>query len=361
MSKKYVDINSAYRNRRLYPNACDFVLEMNPIGRYDSSDTSNDPVLLAFPYETNLLQGGSTTTQIVLSVEASTVLNFYVDSYLEIAGNFRKIISYNPTTKVAIVDSPFPIAYPVLTQYTIRYQLPVLYDITGGPSVNLNEIVLSVGASSVNNFYNNYWVFVPGPTPPSSYQWFRIIGYNGVTKVATVAGNFSSLIGAGVNFQILAFSYDNIRPLKYYGTEIGTNQPRCSTINLVNIIVPNLPVKNGYHGTLQNYPFLYVCLYSEKGITYNTPLINNSFGNSEKYLFRCPVTYLQTNSYLTLSYSGMQQKVSFRLNDDLRLQILLPDGNPLEFDVGSPNLFNPVWPVPPNPLSQVQALFDISF
>ncbi len=358
MTTRYIDINSTYRNRKTYPNVCDFVIEMNTNNFNNSPDAAKDPVLMSFPYETNLLQGGSTVTQIVLSIEASNVLNFYRGNYLEIAGNFRKVISYNQSTKVAVVDIPFPIAYPVLTQYTMRYELPELYNLTSAISPSTNKIVLSVGASSTNDYYVNKWVFVPGPTPPTSYQWFRIIAYDGTTKVATVAGRFSTLIPAGTLFEILAFSYDNVKSLKYLGTEVGTGNPVCTSVNLVNLIVPNLPVLNGYGGTLQNYPFLYICLYSEKGITYNNPMISSAEASS-KALFKCPITYLQTNSFLTLGYSGMTQKVNFRMNDDLRLQILLPDGTPLQFDTGSPNLFNPNLPIPCNPITQVQAVFSV--
>jgi hypothetical protein len=357
--KRYLDINSTYRNRKTYPNVCDFVLEMSTNNSNYSAEASKDPVLRSFPFETNLLQGGSTVTQIVLSIEASNVLNFYRNTYLEINGLFRKIISYNNTTKVATVDTAFPVAYPVLTQYTIRYDLPTLYSNTSAISPALNKVVLSLSASSANNAYVNQWLFIPGPTPPSSYEWQRIIEYDGTTKVATVASNFSYLIPAGVNFQICAYSYDNVKSLKYFGTEVGTNNPVCCNINLVNLIVPNLPVLNGYAGTLQNYPYLYVCLYSEKGITYNNPIISNTPA-SDKALFKVPVTYLQNNSFLTLGYSGMNQKVSFRINDDLRFQILLPTGEPLEFDIGNLNLFNPFLPIPPNPLIQVQAVFDIT-
>lgn len=357
-NRRYIDINSAYRNRNTYPNVCDFVVEMNTISQSNNPDSAKDPILLSFPYETNLLQGGSTITQIVLSIESSNIINFYKNSYLEIAGNYRRITAYNPSTKVATVTPAFPVAYPALTLYTIRYELPILTGVTSAAALTTNTIVLSLAASSENNFYVGTWVFVPGATPPSSYQWYRITAYDGVTRTATIAGNFTSIIGIGINFQILRFSYDNVKSLKYYGTETNTNNPITTQISLVNLIVPNLEVANGYGGNLQNYPFLYVCLYSEKGITYNNPIISNTPA-SDKALFKVPVTYLQSTSFLTLGYSGMTQFINFRTNDDLRLQILLPDGSPLQFETGNVNLFSPGLPIPSNPITQIQAIFEV--
>jgi hypothetical protein len=358
MPKRYLDINSAYRNRLTYPSVSNFVVQLNS-NNASSSSTAQQPVLLAFPFETNLLQGGSTFTQIVLSVNASPVTNFYRGKWIEINGYYRQVTSYDGTLKIATVGIPFPVAYPALTLYTVRFELPSIRDFTGAISPALNKIVLNAGASSIKDFYVNQWIFVPGLTPPSTYQWFRITAYDGTTKVATIAGNFSSLVPAGAVFEIMTYNYDNVKPLKYFGTEVGTGQPRCSNISLVNLIVPNFPILNGYGGTLQNYPFLYFCIYSEKGITYNNPIISNEPA-SDKALFKVPVTYLQNNTFLTLGYSGMTQNVSFRVNDDLRIQILLPTGEPLEFDTGNPTFFPDHFPIPSNPFTQLQAVIEVS-
>lgn len=357
MNRRFLDIDSGYRNRLTYPSVSNFVVQINSTN-VSSSSNAQEPVLLAFPFETNLLQGGSTVTQIVLSTNASPVTNYYRGKWLEINGYFRQVIAYNGTLKIATVSIPFPVAYPVLTTYTVRFELPSIRDFTGAISPATNKIVLNAGASSVDNFYVNQWIFVPGSSPPNTYQWFRIIEYNGTTKIATVAGNFLSLVPAGAVFEIMNFSYDNVKSLKYFGTEVGTNQPKCTEISLVNLIVPNFPVLNGYGGTLQDYPFLYFCIYSEKGITYNNPLISN-IPASDKALFKVPVTYLQNNPFLTLGYSGMSQKVSFRVNDDLRIQILLPSGEPLEFDTGNPSFFPINFPIPSNPFTQLQAVIQV--
>lgn len=358
MSKRYLDINSSFRDRKLYPSVSDFVLKLNP-GYVAKANEAVDPVLLAFPYETNLLQGGSTFTQIRLSVESSNILNYYVNSWIEINGFFRQVISYDPTLKSATVSLPFPAAYLALTPYTIRYELPVLRNTTSATATNTSQIVLNAGASSTNDGYVGKYVFVAGASPPFTYQWKRIKSYNGTTKVATIVGNFNAIVPIGTVFEIMNYSYENSRPLEYAGTEVGTNNPSCVSINLVNLIVPNLPVKNGYRGTLQNYPFLYVCLYSEKGLTTQQTLVSNTPA-SAKAIFKVPVTYLQGISFLTLGYTGMVPNISFRLDDDLHFQILLPSGEVLEFDTGNPTSYVAGQPTPADPISQVQAVFEVT-
>ena len=143
--KRYIDIDSSRRNRTLYPKPSDFVIQVN--GTYNNSpDRSQDPILLAFPYEANQLSGGSTFTQLALSVTSSNIINFYRNSYIEIFGNFRRIIDYDNFTQIAIVDIPFPVAYPALTPYTIRKDLPNEVNTTGGVAANNYTIVLNAAS-----------------------------------------------------------------------------------------------------------------------------------------------------------------------------------------------------------------------
>jgi hypothetical protein len=75
--RKYIDINSSYRNRLSYPFVGDFVIPTNGLSSRNTAQSAYDPVILAFPYEASLCSGLSTTTQIALNVLASTISNFY--------------------------------------------------------------------------------------------------------------------------------------------------------------------------------------------------------------------------------------------------------------------------------------------
>ena len=63
---------------------------------------------------------------------------------------------------------------------------------------------------------------------------------------------------------------------------------------------------------------------------------------------------------MTLGYAGMTPNTSFRLDDDLHIQILLPTGEVLEFDTGNPTSYVPGQPTQANPITQVQAVFEVT-
>jgi hypothetical protein len=433
-NKFYLDMNSTWRNRKGYPKVGDFVLNTNS-NIQSTAVTAQDPVLLAFPYETNLCQGGSTALQIALSVTSQNIINYYSGSFLQIGTEFRKIISYDAITQFVTVDSPFSAAPPALTQYSIRYELPVplsggnYFDTTPYASVNNTTIVLGPLTTPNVQQYTNNWIFVPGTSAPTSYQWSRLEGFftglvnitvtnpgagyvspptvtitgdgQGATATAVIAAGqviainiissgagytfanitlsgggglgatanatigtlgmvadpFKVNIPAGAQYQILRFSYNNISPLNFQKTSTFNNASNVD-IRLVNLVVPNLPIQGSYFGTLQNYPYLYVSLYSETQSSYNNVLITNHPNGDvrSKALFIVPVTYLQNNSFLTLSSTAMTQTISLRENDDLRMVIQLPDGTVLDFVSLDPT----VYPTKSNPFVQVRAIFEIN-
>jgi hypothetical protein len=371
MSARFLDINSQHRDRISYPNVCDFVIDVG--GTYkDSPDTANDQVLLAFPYETNLCSGGSTFTQIALAVTSSNIVNFYRNSYLEINGEYRLITAYDNTTQVATVSPGFSVAPFALTLYTIRKALPialagnVYQDVTGGIAANRSQIVLGALASNQDNAYLNNYVFVAGPSAPGSYQWKRVTAYNGTTKVATVYPPFSQNfppIGAGIVYEIFRYSYNNVIPLRYFGTEVGTNNPSCASVDLTALIIPNKKVLNGYGGTVLDYPHVYVAVYSEKGATFSNPIISNSPG-APKAIFKCPVTSYNLTTFLALISTGMTQNISFKENDSLRFQIFLPNGEILKFEPETTLYSDPLYggqlfPIESDPFNQVSLTMSV--
>lgn len=362
--KKYIDLDSTYRNRKLWPMPCDFVVDINAQTK-DTPQTALDPIILSFPYEANLTSALSTVTEIPLSVKSSSIRNFYQNSYLEINGIFRLIISYDEVTQIATVSPAYPFVYPALTSYTIRkekpFQGPLL---TGGVAINNVTIVLDPTASSVDDFYVNYYVFLPGSLPPDSYQYSRILSYNGITKVATVASPFVSIVGAGVTYEILEFTRDNVVPLRFNGNQV-INNPSPYQISLTSLIVPNRYVKNGYGGTLADYSYLLVSLYSDSAKTSTNNIFSNN-NNSIQSLFKVPISslYLQSNQqFYNFQFTNMVQTISFKENDTLRFTIRLPNGKVLEFEpINKDTYFQEkigTFPIECDPLEQVNALFEI--
>lgn len=381
---RFIDITSSGRNRLTYPNVCDFVIPVNS-NYQNSPQTAEDPILQAFPYETNLCSGGSTFTQIALAVTSSTIINFYRGSYLNIGIEYRLITAYDNTTKIATVSPGFSVAPPALTLYSIRKELPVeltpgsFQGLTAAAGANNKQVVLPVGLNA-RNYINNY-VFVPGSSVPLSYQW-RLITSAGDLQNPPLAPNIAIIsqpfytpvlgkpvfttIGAGVLFEIIRYSKNNLTPLRYLGTETGTNNPDCTNLRMTNLIVPNRNVLNGYGGTLANYAFLYVALYSEKTRSYNYPLITNAAVGPE-VLFKVPVTYYNDNTFLALISGDMTQHINFRENDTLHLTIFLPNGEILQYEpdpneilFNSPGYGGNRFPILPNPLFEVSAVFEVT-
>ena len=72
---KYIDIDSTYRNRLIYPLVGDFTLDVNSQVSGNPA-TAADPVLLAFPYETEQIVAfaAGPPVQYTLSANSATTI-----------------------------------------------------------------------------------------------------------------------------------------------------------------------------------------------------------------------------------------------------------------------------------------------
>jgi hypothetical protein len=388
---RYLDISSAFRDRSQYPDTCDFVVQVNNNNSTSNPVGSNDPIVLGFPYDAGLLSGGSTNTQFALSVNSSTVVNFYRGSYICIGTYYAKIIDYDNLTQIATVDASTPYPGPpppALTQYTIRYNLP--FPLTNAPLYQdatplvplggVNEfvpgplaqaIILAQGPDAL--LYK--FVLFQGANFPTTAQWgylqsYRFDAINNVYIYRVGNPNPSPLvtnpyqfgpIPAGSTYEIFNFSYDNVRPIKYQGTDL-VQTPSCQ-LRLISILLPSLPLLNGYGGHLYDYSHLYVSVQSAKARTYNNCMISNTPASSNA-LFQVPVTFLYfpTKSFYSLIFTGMTQQVLFRESDDLRIQVLLPNGEVLKFEQPNSLLFFPGFnfPIPCNPFTEIQLNTEVT-
>uniref|UniRef100_A0A6C0HDT1 Uncharacterized protein n=1 Tax=viral metagenome TaxID=1070528 RepID=A0A6C0HDT1_9ZZZZ len=386
---KYIDIDSTYRDRLRYPKVGDFSLQINSKPT-DSPNVAQDPVILAFPFETGLLQAVAAGPPVVyqLSTSSSNVNNYYINQYLEVGGLFAKIIAYNGTTKNATLD--MYIGGAANDTYTVRKQLPYplvgsvvgppstpqdFQDVTTVNSVTFEQVKLGAAASVRQGEYNNKYLFFNGVTaatpvvpgtviPPSGYIWRRITNYmitGAGEKIATVYPPLPAIVLAGTVYEIMDFSYDNNKPLIYSGTSVFGNAV-CEKLRLINLIVPVLPIEGSNGGTILNYPYVYVSLYSESSKTWNTPLEGNN-PLAKNSLFKVPITFNSNYAdiWVTLQGSLMQQNISFRENDNLHITIYLPDGTILNFDPTPVYFYFPTYPFPilSNPGKQIQAVFEV--
>jgi hypothetical protein len=352
---KYLDIDSTYRNRNNYPLSSNFVIPITYSGRDSNSSTAIDPIIDSSPYTESIFPSGSnqvqsvvSPTQIQLGVGETTIDNFYVNSFLEINGEFRKILSYVGATKTATIDSAFTLVVGGNIYYT-RKSIPFFVGTVAPlPAPTSTSFAISGGPSSITNSYVR---FITGPNAGLT---FRVLSYDILNSVITVLGEMPNVPVVGDSLELGSFSRDNASTLVYSGTVNNVGQNAYYEIELCWLSLPNKLLGVGYGGGIDRYPYLYVNLYNEGRRLYNQPMFSNN-PNSTLALFKVPINeYFGDTSFVTLKDSKTRQIVRFETNQDIRFTVSLPDGTVLEY--AEKDSFSPL---SPNPFLQINALFSV--
>lgn len=138
---------------------------------------------------------------------------------------------------------------------------------------------------------------------------------------------------------------------------VSHQQMICYEIELVSLILPNLPLVNQghYNGKyIYELPYVWVELSNVTSPMSGTNVIYSNNPNSRRMLFKCSIDNNPNTvvPFLTLNGDGMTQTVKFAPNDNLRFSVRLPDGDVLKNDTTTD---------PPTPLQDIQisALFSI--
>lgn len=403
---KYIDIDSTYRNRNLYPNPCNFVIPFTDAAPKNSGLIAEDPVFLGFPWvmgTVNTISTSSSTTSILsnftpspvpsnydgnLGLNPATLIpNFYDGYYIQVftnpgpspglASEFSKILSN--TSKEEFIVSP-PISGPGLAvnrRYRIRKDVPILSNFLPAGST-INTIILSADANQEDSFYDGSLIIFYDPTNYISIIGYKIItNYDGPTKTATLASNLSSAPAAGIPFEIVKFSYDNLNPLRNTGTK-NFNQPVCLDILLLHLIVPFSPYRNpstgltklnittGNGGSLRNYPYLYVHFYNDNSHSQTTMYGNNPHADivTFKVTLDNPIfppiqgaEFALQGQFVIFNNINVSAPQSIKLStlESLRFRVTLPNGEDVIYDL--PDNYSPL---PPNPRVQFSAMIGIN-
>lgn len=279
--------------------------------------------------------------------------------YNETLNQFRTVTSYDNTTGLLTVDASTPVAgWATTHNYSLRERPPVLVSVAAAGSTN-TLVVLGAGAGTVDdNFYNGWFIRTPrtvydnNPVPPQGEQR-RIIAYDAATFTATVSPPFTaSALGATV--ELLQFSYDNMYPFSFRAT-LQQDVPVYS-ISLNKLILPNklLKVHEGGKTALHNY--VYVELSSIDNPNNNVIFSNNP--NAVKALFTASIDnsdHPDQQDYVVLNGDDMTQTVRFKLDNNLKFRVSMPNGETFET-----LLKDNFAPLAPNPKLQVRALFQLT-
>jgi len=354
--QRTLDIDSTYRNRNMFPYPSDFEIPMYFAQSSPNINDSVDPIAEAFPCVQNRPFGvypGIFVTQVTLDSTALPYDSVYNNYYLENDCNqfginhvYSRILSYNGVTKIATLETSI---LPT-NNYNIRKEIPYLRS-TLGAGNTMTTLNLGVTASSIDNFYINSYVRIFNGL--AQYQYSQIVAYNGTTKIATILPMLSAVPNLGDGFEIMYFTKDNFSPLLYEGTTTF-NMPVCYDVELLNLVLPNVFVKNGSAGTMDDYPYFYVKLYNINSRPVHSMMVTNN-PNAKEALFRIPMhLYLKDESFFTLDKCKTVQTISMKLDDSLHFSVCLPNGEPLilrDEDYKSP--------CAPNPFLQISATFGL--
>jgi hypothetical protein len=390
-SKKYLELDSTYRNRNQYPNPADFVVPYQISGSYNDCVQSFDPVCLSAPSET----GAGVTlvtpqTATLVPLVSSSVDNFYVNQFLGIirlaprAVQYAQIVAYSGATRTATVSGAYTLplgAYDYIIRPSLPADVPIntntrttaVLPLTALVAFTPTTVTLQPAASSTAGFYYGMMIRLTS-TATGRSEYRKVVAYDEILKQVTVSSPFSVIYSPADYYELLPFSYDNLRPLKYQGTS-NMNQPVCYSVRLVHIAIPfvvrsytdaggaefdeRAVLDVGRGGTIDQYPFFYVCLYSDIHKDNIQSLISNN-PNSNNAVFRVPISSGDTPgpkkimSQTTFTRCDMCPVIKFLPNDTFHLAVLLPNGEPLSF-----RQKDSISPSPPNEKLQISAVFEL--
>jgi hypothetical protein len=345
--------------------------------------------------------------------------NYYVGYYIynETLNQTSKILSYDGTTKIAIVDSSistwistntlvlretnpteillFPYYNNNLIQldftnthyngeyignfirlrsgsgsvFTITNHIvvqPVSYEVMG----TILRLYFNAGIlSKTANAYNDFKIIIN--TPNVIAGWTFIGTTNGLDifdlstslpflppisnlqfpKILVINGSIGTY-SLGSVYELLPFTRDNFSPFNFTGGVASHQEAVCYEIKLVNLTLPNLPLKTG--SRIAFLPYVYVEFQSYTSGSYNIIYSNNS--KATRMMFRVAVDDISNPEivpFIKLK-SEMTQTLKFRPTDNFKFGVYLPDGSVFS-TIYSENFS----PLEPNPLVQISALFSI--
>jgi hypothetical protein len=129
-------------------------------------------------------------------------------------------------------------------------------------------------------------------------------------------------------------------------------------VELISLILPNLPLDNNIGGLIAFYPYLYVELSNVTAPSSGTPgIIYSNNPNAKRALFRVAIDDTPTpviSKFIKVDGDGAVQTVKFKPNDNLKIRVYLADGT--LFETQTKDTTPPSFP---DPFVQISAEFSI--
>lgn len=230
-TNRYLEFDSTYRNREMYPNPANFVVELSQSGQADAKN-AKDPVSFASPilsWNNSFQETAESNTTVALTVDTSfaptdpTILkitcatggiryldDFYNGAVLRITvatvSTLRRIVDYEylgvaggVENAIITLDSALP-GGAISTDGVIENPTPIPTD--------TSDAVIKFfipGSEAITNFYSNYYIqLVSGPGLTGEYRTIEY--FDPVTHLATLSAptteDWSASASGDANFVI---------------------------------------------------------------------------------------------------------------------------------------------------------------
>lgn len=337
---RLLHLSSLHRNRKEYPNPCQFVV---PIQK--------DPLTIQDPVATSSNIGNGIITALSGSSVSFTLPyltrpNFLINKYVNFIAPYEavKISSWSGSSSntATLVSAP-------LYSHAIGDKV---FNSVGPPyakgSLTANgSTTTAVIEPVVGNLLGKYIILV---SDDANYLVTSIItNVNGNTVTFTPAAPLSTYTNEQY---IISDVYDNYETLNS-----SSNDDRALyAVELKSLEIPNFPLKFGTITNLQFSAGIFVILRNTQDISGQSFPSNSP--HSLKATFYCPITDVQNNveiqsNFIRLTRGYMNQPLWFSFDDPIYFEIYQLDGTPIVFST-SDNMS----PLPPDPLYQVNAFFS---
>ena len=157
---------------------------------------------------------------------------------------------------------------------------------------------------------------------------------------------------------MLSFVTDTSRALNYSGSTVSSTQMVCYNARVASMTLPNQELDLPSGGLTSAYPYLFLELANDTAASaHNRNILYSNNPNAVFATFTCPISDVNapTTTKFIKIFSAGSQSFKFNPNDNLRVRLFMPDGQPFRT---VRNDYLP--PVGPNPLLQISILFEIS-
>ena len=311
ISKKYMDFDSTYRNRNQYHNPCDYnvpVYSANNAYFTNYYQNYTDLIDDAAPISNSLKPASDNVTgyspdelHIQLDPAESDIPNYYINTTIEIDGDYRNIIYYDNVNKIVTIDEPFvaipqpgrPYIFrkfknlytanviPIELNYIPGQDTPIVNKITDDKSVSQLSILSSNFKITKDLYLNSIIRFLNGPhkeKTSSIISFDQIVPDEGWIQPyygSTNINNQSSMeLLSYYNSKGLSFNYSGNDYYYLYGLTTRVFSSQANRLILIEIIVGDLNIPD----TIQYYrttSLITVIPYNEENlnIIFDTPVL----------------------------------------------------------------------------------------